>query len=72
MEEKIIDLLRKTFAGYEITADSSSDNIPVWDSIHQLNIAFEIESEFGISLEPEEMGSLNSVNNIIKLLTTKK
>ncbi len=72
MEQKVIDLVKRVFPGYEISLDSSSDTIPDWDSIHQLNIAFEIESEFGISLEPEEMGLLNSVNNIIKLLTTKK
>ncbi len=72
METKIINLLRKVFSGYEITADSSSDTIADWDSIHQLDIAFEIESEFGIYLEPEELGLLNSVNSIINLLTIKK
>lgn len=40
--------------------------------MHQLSIAFEIESEFGISLEPEELASLKSVKDIETLVTNKK
>ena len=37
----------------------------------QLNIAFEIENEFGIELEPEEIVLLKSVSEIIDFLNTK-
>lgn len=39
--------------------------------MHQLSIAFEIESEFGISLEPEEISQMKSVEEIVVLLKNK-
>ena len=72
MEQKVIELLKRVFEGTEITVESSQKNVPDWDSMHQLSIAFEIESEFGISLEPEEMIALQSVKDIVKFLESKK
>lgn len=71
MEQKVIDLLKRVFEGCDITSESSSETIADWDSMHQLNIAFEVESEFGISLEPEEMTLLSSVKKITELLNSK-
>lgn len=72
MEKKIIEILQKIFEDTDITESSSQDNIPEWDSMKQLNIAFEIENEFGIELEPEEIASLKSVTAIIKCLKNKQ
>lgn len=71
MEQKVIDILKRVFEGYEITIESSAETIADWDSMHQLNIAFEIESEFGISLEPEEINVLKSLQRILELLYNK-
>ena len=72
MEDKIIELLKRVFEGVEITADSSQENVADWDSMHQLSIAFEIESEFGLSLEPEELAGLKSVKDIVNFVQSKK
>ncbi len=72
MEQKVIELLKRVFEGVEITANSSQETVDTWDSMHQLSIAFEIESEFGISLEPEEMTTLKSVTDIVEFLESKK
>ena len=72
MEQKVINLLKRVFEGVEITSDSSQETVETWDSMHQLSIAFEIESEFGISLEPEEMTTLKSVKDIVQFLESKK
>lgn len=72
MEQKVIELLKRVFEGAAITAESSQETVATWDSMHQLSIAFEIESEFGISLEPEEMTVLKSVSDIVKFLESKK
>ena len=72
MEKRIIDLLNKVFEGTEITADSSQETVAEWDSMHQLAIAFKIESEFGISLEPEELAKLKSVKDIILFVESNK
>ncbi|MGN0739645.1 MAG: acyl carrier protein [Treponema sp.] len=72
MEQKVIELLKRVFEGVEITIESSQETVAEWDSMHQLSIAFEIESEFGISLEPEEMTELKSVSDIIRFIESKK
>lgn len=71
MDDKVIGLLRRVFTEYEINENSSCETIADWDSIHQLNIAFEIESEFGVSIEPEEIQLLKSVKEIHNFLNTK-
>lgn len=68
MEQKVIELLKRVFEDVEITSESSQDSIAEWDSMHQLSIAFEIESKFGVSLEPEEIALMKSVNDIVALL----
>ena len=72
MEQKVIELLKRVFGGVEITADSSQENVTEWDSMHQLSIAFEIESDFNISLEPEELAGLKSVKDIVRFLESKQ
>lgn len=71
MKKKVIGLLSRVFENIAIDESSSQENIPEWDSMKQLNIAFEIENEFGIELEPEEIVLLKSVNGIINFLNTK-
>lgn len=72
MEQKVIELLKRVFEGAEITIESSQETIAEWDSMHQLSIAFEIESEFGLSLEPEEIAIMKSVKDIVDLLEKKQ
>lgn len=72
MEQKVIELLKRVFEETEITPTSSQENVDTWDSMHQLSIAFEIESEFGISLEPEEIAALKSVKDIVVFLSKKE
>lgn len=72
MEQKVIELLKRVFESTEITIESSQETVAEWDSMHQLSIAFEIESEFGISLEPEELAGLKSVKDIVQFLESKK
>ena len=37
----------------------------------QLNLVVELESEFNVTLEPEEIGEMKSFNDIIKILQKK-
>lgn len=72
MEEKVIALLERVFEDVKIDVNSSTENVPEWDSMHQLSIAFEIESEFGVELEPDELTDLKSVISIVNFLKNKK
>ncbi|MGI0528411.1 acyl carrier protein [Treponema socranskii] len=71
MEQKVIELLKRVFEETEITADSSQETVTEWDSMHQLSIAFEIENEFRLTLQPEEIALMNSVKDIVALLEKK-
>lgn len=42
-----------------------------WDSMGQLNLVVELESEFDVSLEPEEIGEMTSFQDIIRILKSK-
>ena len=72
MEQKIVELLKRVFEGVEITKESSQETIENWDSMHQFSIAFEIENEFGISLEPEELAGFKSVKDIVQFMDSKQ
>lgn len=72
MEERVIALLERVFEGIKIDANSSTENVLEWDSMHQLSIAFEIESEFGVEVEPDELTDLKSVISIVNFLKNKK
>ena len=71
MEQKVIELLKRVFEGADISVESSQETVAEWDSMHQLSIAFVIESEFGVSLEPEEIALMKSVKDIVALLEKK-
>lgn len=71
MEEKIIALLERVFEGVVIDCNSNTESVSEWDSMHQLSIAFEIESEFGVELEPDEIAEMKSVKEIFSVLERK-
>jgi len=48
----------------QINDDTSPDNFSAWDSLAHINLILAIESEFGISLLPEEAMEMLSVRLI--------
>jgi acyl carrier protein len=54
-----------------ITAQSSNQTIPDWDSLNIINLMIAIESEFGITLSVDEATDLLSVQKIQALLQAK-
>lgn len=71
MEEKIIKILKEVLETEEINAETSQKNCAAWDSLHHLNVAIELEGEFGVSLEPEEIADMTSVKDIERVLAKK-
>lgn len=71
MEEKVLDILKNVFELNEVDKTCSQKTCNKWDSMGQLNLVVELESEFGISLEPEEIGEMKSFNDIIRILKKK-
>ena len=54
-----------------ITAKSSPETIPNWDSVQQLNLILAVEQEFNVQFEPEELDRIHSIGDIIGQLQTK-
>ena len=52
-----------------VTTDSNSQNLNGWDSVAQINIIVAIEEEFGVTFDPEDIHTLNSVEKIINAVS---
>jgi len=71
MEEKILEILKNLFELSTVDKTCSQKTCEKWDSMNQLNLVVELESEFDISLEPEEIGEMKSYNDILRILKSK-
>ncbi len=56
----------------EVTAQSSPDTIPNWDSLQHLNLVLALEQEFHTQFTPEEIEQLLSVELVAALLDEKR
>ena len=71
LEEKILKVLKETFELDAVDMTCSQKNCEKWDSMGQLNLVVELETEFGVSLEPEEIGQMKKFDDIVKILKAK-
>lgn len=72
MEEKVLEILKDLFELDTVDETCSQMTCEKWDSMGQLNLVVELESEFDVTLEPEEIGEMKSFNDIIRILKTKE
>lgn len=71
MEEKVLEILKDLFELDTVDKTCSQMTCEKWDSMGQLNLVVELESEFDVTLEPEEIGEMKSFNDIIRILKSK-
>lgn len=71
MEEKVLEILKDLFELDTVDETCSQETCEKWDSMGQLNLVVELESEFDVTLEPEEIGEMKSFDDIIKILKNK-
>ncbi len=71
MEEKVLEILKDLFELDVVDKTCSQQTCEKWDSMGQLNLVVELESEFDVSLEPEEIGEMTSFQDIIRILKSK-
>ncbi len=70
----IVDQVRQTVAVAlnlpieSVSAESSQDNLDVWDSLAQINLVMALEQDFDIQLDVEEFMEMDSVVSIVKHL----
>ena len=71
MDEKVLEILKDLFELDTVDETCSQETCEKWDSMGQLNLVVELESEFDVTLEPEEIGEMKSFNDIIRILKSK-
>lgn len=70
MKKRIIESVSQVL---NIAADenTSQKTCAEWDSLRHLNLIVELEMEFDVSFEPEEIAQMTSVVSIERVLNTK-
>ncbi len=71
LEERVLDVLKNTFELDTVDNTCSQKTCEKWDSMGQLNLVVELETEFDVSLEPEEIGEMTNVESIVHILKGK-
>lgn len=71
MEKQLLDVLRRVFKDPSLDENCSQKNCAAWDSMNQLNLVIELEMEFGISLEPEEIGQMVDYASVLRIVNSK-
>ena len=51
-----------------LTAQTSRDDVPKWDSLQHMNLVMALEQNFGIALSMDEMIEIRSVQDITNIL----
>ncbi len=56
----------------EIDTIDYFQEIPKWDSLHNINVVLGLENEFGISFNVDEITSMTSVTSTTALIQSKR
>ena len=71
MEKKVLEILKDLFELDTVDETCSQATCEKWDSMGHLNLVVELESEFDLSLEPEEISEIKNFDDIIRILKSK-
>lgn len=55
----------------QVVPELTKDTVGSWDSLKQMDLVMSLEREYGITLEFSDIIRMNSVANIIDVLTSK-
>ena len=70
MKDKIINIMKEEF-NEEIDENFSKFSTDEWDSFKHLSLVSRLEEEFNISFTPDEIGEMESLKDIIKIVNEK-
>lgn len=71
MEEQVLDVMRRVFETPGLHTDCSQTSCKKWDSMNHLNLIVELEMEFGVSFEPEEIARMADFATVCEILKDK-
>jgi acyl carrier protein len=70
----LTDIFRSVFedAELELTMETTSDDLPCWDSMNHIAIVVEAEYRFDIQFQTVEIEDLTRVSDLVRLIETKR
>lgn len=68
MKDRIKKVMLKTFEVDSIQDDISKQNFQMWDSLKHLILISNLEEEFNISFEPEDIFKIQNISDIENIL----
>lgn len=71
MDSKIKNIMKQVF-NQDINDGFSKNDTDKWDSFAHLDLIVRLEQEFSISFSPEEIGGIESYNDIKRIINSKK
>ncbi len=73
MNKLLISVLTEVFGlrANQIVPELTKEDVGSWDSLKQMDLVMSLEREFDIALEIPDIIRMNSVANIIDVLTSK-
>lgn len=71
MKEKVIEIMKDVLETEDLSLNTSQENCENWNSLRQLNLVSELEDEFDVEFEPEEIAEMKSVERVLKILQSK-
>lgn len=54
-----------------VSIETTASDIPGWDSVGHLSLSSNLEDIFGISLDVDELMEMESVRDIVRIITPK-
>jgi acyl carrier protein len=64
MQEKIKNVIKRTFNLTDVPDDISRKNCVKWDSLNHVNLIVALEEEFDICIEPDDIALMISLKDI--------
>lgn len=71
MEKKILDIMSHVFQIDNVTSETSQINCEKWDSLNHLNLIVELESEFDLEFEPEDIAKMRDFDSVKEMIESK-
>lgn len=68
-EEKLKEIFIKVFGEYDL--EKKQNQYEKWDSFAHIELISEVESEFGLTLNADEVINIESAKNILDLIVKK-
>jgi acyl carrier protein len=70
----LTDIFRSVFedADLELAMETTSDDLPCWDSMNHIAIVVEAEYRFDIQFQTAEIDDLTHVSELVRLIETKR